>query len=73
VFLASHSTQCAERRAQLFGKQLRLFPGGEVAAPFGFVEVDRLVVDLSVQLRGAVTYFSGNTVTAAGRETLAAA
>src|SRR5262245_2888972 len=44
--LALPSAQCAERRAQLFGKQLRLFPGGEVAASFGFVEVDQVVVGL---------------------------
>src|SRR6185437_12075658 len=71
--LMSHacSAQRAERRAQLFGEQLRLFPGGEVAAPFGLVEVDQVVVACSVQLRGAWTYSSGNTVTAAGRETSA--
>src|SRR5215475_13850320 len=40
------SAQCAERCAQFFGKQLRLFPGGEVAAPVGFVEVDQVVVGL---------------------------
>src|SRR5215475_2892081 len=44
--LALPSAQCAERRAQLFGKQLRLFPGGEVASSFGFVEVDQVVVGL---------------------------
>src|SRR5215469_18424806 len=44
--LALPSAQCVERRAQLFGKQLRLFPGGEVAAFFGFVEVDQVVVGL---------------------------
>src|SRR5215469_4303454 len=44
--LALPSAQCVERRAQLFGKQLRLFPGGEVAAFFGFVEVDKVVVGL---------------------------
>src|SRR5215831_12364221 len=40
------SAQGAERRTQLFGKQLRLFPGGEVASSFGFVEVDQVVVGL---------------------------
>src|SRR5262245_65561623 len=35
--LALPSVQCVECRAQLFGEQLRLFPGGEVAAFFGFV------------------------------------
>src|SRR5215475_7425267 len=44
--LRSGLAQCPERRAQLFGKQLRLFPGGEVAASFGLVEVDELVVGL---------------------------
>jgi hypothetical protein len=41
----SHSTQCAERGAQLFGKQLRLFPGGEVAASSGFVGRGYAVVE----------------------------
>src|SRR5215475_9475778 len=36
--------QCPERRAKLFGKQLWLFPGGEVAALGGLVEVDQVVV-----------------------------
>src|SRR5689334_18668148 len=40
------SPQRAERRTQLFGEQLRLFPRGEVAAPFGLVEVDQVVVRL---------------------------
>src|SRR5215831_19661178 len=44
--LALPSPQRAERRAQLFGEQLRLFPGGEVAASSGFVEVDQVVVRL---------------------------
>src|SRR5262252_8479709 len=44
--LALPSAQCTERCAQFFGEQLRLFPGGEVAASFGFVEVDQVVVGL---------------------------
>src|SRR6201989_1228368 len=40
------SAQRAERRTQLFGEQLRLVPGGGVAAPFGLVEVDQVVVRL---------------------------
>ena len=36
----------AGSRADFFGKQLRLFPGGEVAAPVGLVEVDEVGVDL---------------------------
>ena len=35
-----------EARADLFGKQLRLLPGGEVAAPAGLVEVDEVGIDL---------------------------
>ena len=35
-----------ERRAQLFRKQLRLLPRGEVAAPVGLVEVDDVGVEL---------------------------
>src|SRR5262249_17626629 len=41
--------QLAERPegcAELFGEQLRLIPGGEVAAPGGFVEVDEVGVEL---------------------------
>ena len=38
--------QRPERRAKLFGKELRLFPGGEVAALGGLVEVDEVGVDL---------------------------
>src|SRR5215831_2348999 len=36
--------QCPERRADLFGEELRLFPGGEVAALVDLVEVDELRV-----------------------------
>src|SRR3954447_58270 len=32
-------TEGAERRADLGGEELRLLPGGELAAPGGFVEV----------------------------------
>jgi hypothetical protein len=34
-----------EARADFFGKQLRLFPRGEVAAPVGLVEVDDVRVE----------------------------
>src|ERR1700742_3682667 len=46
LFSAFLSTQGAERRTQLFGKQLRLFPGGEVATLVGLVEVDEVGVNL---------------------------
>jgi hypothetical protein len=46
VFVALPSTQCAERRAQFFRKQLRLFPGGEVTTPVGLVEADQVAVRL---------------------------
>src|SRR5215472_1204459 len=36
--------QCPERRADLFGEQLRLFPGGEVAALVDLVVVDEVGV-----------------------------
>ena len=36
----------AEAGAELFGKQVRLFPRGEVPAPVGLVEVDEVWVDL---------------------------
>src|SRR5262244_147636 len=38
------SAECAERRADLFGEELRLFPGGEVAAPVDLVVVDEVGV-----------------------------
>src|SRR5690242_19399623 len=36
------SAQCAERRADLLGEELRLFPGGEVAALVDLVVVDEV-------------------------------
>src|SRR5262245_3374723 len=42
-------SQLAERpeaRAEFFGKQLRLLPRGEMAAPVGLVEVDEIGVEL---------------------------
>src|SRR5262249_32036623 len=42
--LRSGLAQCPERRPHLLREQLWLFPGGEVAAPFGLVEVDQVVV-----------------------------
>src|SRR5215467_11839934 len=42
--IRSGLAQCPERRPKLFGKQLWLFPGGEVAALGGLVEVDQVVV-----------------------------
>src|SRR5215471_11006779 len=42
--LALRSAQCAERRADLFGEELRLFPGGEVAALGDLVVVDEVGV-----------------------------
>src|SRR4051794_31650821 len=36
------SAQRSEGRAELFREELRLLPGGEVAAPVDFVEVDEL-------------------------------
>ena len=39
------STQGGERGPQLGGEELRLFPGGEVPAPLGLVEVARLGYD----------------------------
>src|SRR5262249_20311020 len=36
--------KCAERGAHLLGEQLRLFPGGEVAALLDLVEVDEVGV-----------------------------
>src|SRR5215467_12821727 len=44
VRLALRSAQCAERRADLFGEELRLFPGGEVAALVDLVVVDEVGV-----------------------------
>src|SRR5499427_10723592 len=44
VRLALRSAQCAERRADFFGEQLRLFPGGEVAALVDLVVVDEVGV-----------------------------
>src|SRR5262249_45890136 len=38
------SAECAERRADLFGEELRLFPGGEMAALVGLVVVDEVGV-----------------------------
>src|SRR5690242_631513 len=38
------SAQCAERRADLFSEELRLFPGGEVAALVDLVVVDEVGV-----------------------------
>src|SRR5215472_17068745 len=35
-----------ERGSELFGKQVRLFPGGEVAAPLGLMEVDDVGIEL---------------------------
>jgi hypothetical protein len=35
-----------KRRSEFFGEQLRFFPGGEVAAPVGLVEVDQGGVEL---------------------------
>jgi hypothetical protein len=42
-----------ERVADLVSEQLRLLPGGEVAAPVGLVEVREVGVGCSVQLSGA--------------------
>src|SRR5215472_7558143 len=42
--LALPSAQCAEARADLFGEELRLFPGGEVAALVDLVVVDEVGV-----------------------------
>src|SRR5499427_7421656 len=38
--------QCLERCPELLAEDLRLFPGGEVAAPAGLVEVDEVGVNL---------------------------
>ena len=54
--------QCPERRPHLLREQLWLFPGGEVAAPFGLVEVDQVVVALFTQWRGTWNSSPGNTV-----------
>src|SRR5215471_21638370 len=44
---SSHQlAQGSERRAQLGSEELRLFPGGEVPALVGLVEVDQVGVDL---------------------------
>src|SRR5262245_30468900 len=40
------STERPEGRSHLFGEQLRLFPGGEVATLVDLVEVDQIGVDL---------------------------
>src|SRR5215471_10617362 len=42
----SHLAERPEGGAEFFGKQLRLLPGGEVAAPVGLVEVDEVGVEL---------------------------
>src|SRR5215470_14920646 len=42
AIFAIRSAQCAERRADLFGEELRLFPGGEVAALGDLVVVDEV-------------------------------
>ena len=44
--MCSHLAERLEARADLFRKQLRFFPGGEVAAPVGLVEVDDVGVEL---------------------------
>src|SRR6478736_6550620 len=44
--LVSGLAQGLERLPDLLGEQLRLFPGGEVAAPGGLVEVNEVGVDL---------------------------
>src|SRR5215211_8944190 len=41
-----HLAKRPERRANLFGEELRLLPGGEVAAPVGLVEVGEAGVGL---------------------------
>src|SRR4051794_8203640 len=42
LMTTSLSSQWAERCAQLLGEELRLLPGGEVAALVDFVEVDEV-------------------------------
>src|SRR5215469_17776745 len=41
-----HLAERPEARADFCGEQLRLLPGGEVAAPVGLVEVDDVGVEL---------------------------
>jgi hypothetical protein len=62
-------TQGPEGRPQLLREQLGLFPGGEVPAPVGLVEVDEVGVDPLGQPRGAWKISPGNTVKATGSET----
>ena len=59
--------------ARSSAKMLRLFPGGEVAAVFGFVEVDQVVVGLLGPAPRRVDVLVRKTVTAAGKDTLAVA
>src|SRR5262245_23750549 len=44
TFGHGHLAQCPEARADLFGEELRLFPGGEVAALVDLVVVDEVGV-----------------------------
>ena len=53
----------------LFGEQSRLFPGREVAAPVGLVEVDEVGVELLDPARGARKISPGNVVKPTGSVT----
>ena len=61
--------QRSERRAHLLGEDLRLLPGGEVAALISLVVVGEVGVGLSTQLRGAAKISPGNAVKPTGTET----
>jgi hypothetical protein len=61
--------QRPERRPDLGREQLGLFPGGEVAALVGLVEVGEVGYPFSTQLRGARKISPGNVVKPTGSET----
>jgi hypothetical protein len=64
-----HLAERPEARADLCGKQLRLFPRGEVATSAGLVEVAKVGVDRLGPAARGLEDLAGNTVKATGSET----
>src|SRR5262245_33240317 len=55
----SHLAERPEARAEFFGKQLRLLPGGEVATLVGLVEVDDVRIELLGPAARGPEYLAG--------------